>query len=200
MKRQRKRCMKWLGSIIAVVISGTMLVPHASAQPSTLTYAQPLSQAGVMAVQQRLKQNGAYGGPTDGVWGPESAAALEQFQRANGLQVTGQLNQATVATLGLNPADLLAVAPPGVAMTPVPSAEPLSRDAIRAVQSRLHQLGFYSGRIDGIWGPSMQASLQRFQQGRGLQATGQLNPATVTALGLDPNNLAAPPATVAPAR
>jgi len=79
-------------------------------------------------------------------------------------------------------------------------AEPLSRDAIRAVQSRLRQLGFYSGRIDGIWGPSMQAALQRFQQGRGLQATGQLNPATVTALGLDPNNLANPPATAAPVR
>ena len=192
--------MKWLGLIVAVVLSAAMLVPHASAQPSTLTYAQPVSQAGVMAVQQRLKQSGVYGGPTDGVWGPESAAALEQFQRANGLQVTGQLNQATVATLGLNPADLLAVAPPGVPTASASSAEPLSQDAIRSVQSRLRQLGFYSGRIDGIWGPSMQTSLQRFQQGRGLQATGQLNPTTVTALGLDPNNLAAPPATVAPVR
>jgi len=134
------------------------------------------------------------------VWGPESAAALQQFQRANGLQVTGQLNQATVATLGLNPADILAAAPPGVPTASAAPAEPLSRDAIRAVQSRLRQLGFYPGRIDGIWGPGMQASLQRFQQGRGLQATGQLNPATVTALGLDPNNLAAPPATVAPVR
>jgi len=192
--------MKWLGPAVAIVLSGTSLVPPAWAQPSPLTYAQPLSQAGVMAVQQRLKQTGAYGGPTDGVWGPESAAALEQFQRAHGLQVTGQLNQATVATLGLNPADLLAVAPAGVPTASASAAEPLSRDAIRAVQSRLRQLGFYSGRIDGIWGPSMQASLQRFQQGRGLQATGQLNPATVTALGLDPNNLAAPAATVAPVR
>ncbi len=43
----------------------------------------------------------------------------------------------------------------------------------------------------------MQASLQRFQQGRGLKATEQLNPATVTALGLDPKNLASPPANVA---
>ena len=192
--------MKWLGPAVAIVLPGTSLVPPAWAQPSPLTYAQPLSQAGVMAVQQRLKQTGAYGGPTDGVWGPESAAALEQFQRAHGLQVTGQLNQATVATLGLNPADLLAVAPAGVPTASAAAAEPLSRDAIRAVQSRLRQLGFYSGRIDGIWGPSMQASLQRFQQGRGLQATGQLNPAAVTALGLDPNNLAAPAATVAPVR
>ena len=192
--------MKWLGPVVGIILSGASLVPPAWAQPSPLTYAQPLSQAGVMAVQQRLKQNGAYGGPTDGVWGPDSAAALEQFQRAHGLQVTGQLNQATVATLGLNPADLLAVAPPGVPTASASSAEPLSQDAIRSVQSRLRQLGFYSGRIDGIWGPSMQTSLQRFQQGRGLQATGQLNPTTVTALGLDPNNLAAPPATVAPVR
>ena len=132
------------------------------------------------------------------MWGPDSAAALEHFQRGHGLQVTGQLNQATVATLGLNSADLLAVAPPGVTTATVPPAEPMSRDAIRAVQSRLRQLGFYFGRIDGIWGPSMQASLQRLQQGRGLPATGQLNPATVTALGLDPNSLASPAATIAP--
>jgi peptidoglycan hydrolase-like protein with peptidoglycan-binding domain len=71
--------MKWLGPIVAVVLSGAALVPRTWAQPSPLTYAQPLSQAGVMAVQQRLKQAGAYGGPTDGVWGPDSAAALEQF-------------------------------------------------------------------------------------------------------------------------
>jgi peptidoglycan hydrolase-like protein with peptidoglycan-binding domain len=184
--------MKRLGLIVGIVLTEALLLPQAWAQPSPLTYAQPLSQAGVMAVQQRLKQDGAYPGQTDGVWGPDSAAALEQFQRAHGLQVTGQLNQGTVATLGLNPADLLAAVPPGVPTAPAATAEPLSREAVRSVQSRLHQLGFYSGRIDGIWGPGMQGALQRFQQGRGLQATGQLNPATITSLGLDPNNLAAP--------
>lgn len=70
-------------------------------------------------------------------------------------------------------------------------AEPLAPEVVRAIQGRLRQLGFYPGQIDGIWGPSMQSSLERFQQGRGLQATGQLTPATTTALGLDPNNLAA---------
>jgi peptidoglycan hydrolase-like protein with peptidoglycan-binding domain len=60
------------------------------------------------------------------------------------------------------------------------------------VQERLRQLGAYSGRVDGIWGPGTQQALERFQQGRGLQATGQINPATAQALGLDPNNLAEP--------
>lgn len=195
--------MKCLSAIVAIALPILPFMPGASAQVATpLTYAQPLSPAGISAVQQRLKQAGAYAGSTDGVWGRDSAAALERFQRSHGLQVAGQLNQATVATLGLNPGELLAVAPAGVASTPPPAAaaEPLAPETVRAIQGRLRQLGFYPGQIDGLWGPSMQSSIQQFQQGRGLQATGQLNPATMTALGLDPNNPAAPAPVIAPAR
>ncbi|MBV8912791.1 MAG: peptidoglycan-binding protein, partial [Acetobacteraceae bacterium] len=104
-------------------------------------------------------------------------------------------NPATVAMLGLNPADL--TAPPA---PPAASLAPLAPDVVRTIQTRLRSLGFYGGQIDGIWGPSMQAALERFQQGRGLQATGQLTPATATALGLDPNNLSAPPGPLPAAR
>jgi peptidoglycan hydrolase-like protein with peptidoglycan-binding domain len=94
------------------------------------------------------------------------------------------------------------LSPAGVPTPPptVAVAEPLAPEVVRAIQGRLRQLGFYPGQIDGLWGPAMQSSIERFQQGRGLQATGQLNPATVTALGLDPNNLAAQTPVVAPAR
>ena len=64
---------------------------------------------------------------------------------------------------------------------------------MRNAQSRLRSLGFYRGRVDGRWGPGTQSAMERFQQGHGLQATGQLNPATAQALGLDPNNLEAQP-------
>jgi peptidoglycan hydrolase-like protein with peptidoglycan-binding domain len=185
---------------IATLGVSRTFIPLASAQTAApLTYSQPLSPAGVSAVQQRLKQAGAYAGNTDGLWGRDSAAALERFQRSHGL-VAGPLNQATVATLGLNPAELLAAAPAGVASTPAGAAEPLAPEAVRAVQGRLRQLGFYTGQIDGLWGASMQSAIKEFQQGRGLQATGQLNPATMTALGLDPNNPAASAPAIAPAR
>jgi peptidoglycan hydrolase-like protein with peptidoglycan-binding domain len=195
--------MQWLPITVLAVLATQPLISSASAQaPFQLTYVQPLGQAGTAAVQQRLRQIGAYTGRTDGVWGRESAAALERFQRAQRLQATGQLNPATVATLGLNPAELVipstVVASPPAATAPL--AEPLAPEVVRAIQGRLRQLGFYPGQIDGIWGPSMQASLERFQQGRGLQATGQLNPATVTALGLDPNNLVALPPPIPAAR
>ena len=55
---------------------------------------------------------------------------------------------------------------------------------MRTVQARLQALGFYNGAIDGVWGPGTQSAIERFQQGRGLQPNGQLNPATVSALGL----------------
>src|SRR5918997_3516653 len=106
--------MRASGAILAgLLLAGPVLVPTAaSAQTGPgLTYAQPLSPQALMAVQERLRQVGAYPGRADGVWGPDSQAALERFQQARGLQVTGNLNQATAATLGLNPSELLAMRP-----------------------------------------------------------------------------------------
>jgi len=180
---------------------GPALVPvEAVAQPAAgpgLTYSQPLSPAALMQVQERLRQVGAYNGRADGVWGPDSQSALERFQQGRGLQVTGQLNQATAATLGLNPVELLAARPgPATstdAATPAATSNTLSRGAVRNVQSRLRALGFYRGQVDGAWGAGTQTAIERFQQGRGLQPTGQINPATAQAMGLDPNNLEAMP-------
>ena len=167
----------------------------ASAQqplPPQLTYVQPLSRPAVQAVQGRLHQSGDYAGNIDGVWGPDSVVALQRFQQTHGLQVTGELNQATVATLGLDPDGLFGNGPQmaNVAPMPAPGAT-ISPDAVRAVQSRLGQLGFYRGEPDGVWGPGTQNAIARFQQSRGLEPNSQLNPATVSALGLQPGVFAA---------
>ena len=194
--------MKPFGVLVGLLLAGPVVLAPApaGAQPAPgLTYVQPLAPGAVMRVQERLRQLGAYSGRADGVWGPDSQAALERFQQGRGLQVTGQLNQATASTLGLSPAELVAAAPgPAAAAAAAPAvpataAEPLGPAAVRNIQARLRSLGFYRGSADGVWGPGTQAAIERFQQGRGLQATGQLTPATVAAMGLDPNNLAAPP-------
>lgn len=170
----------------------------ARAQPAAvLLYTQPLSTGAAAMVQEKLQQAGVYNGRADGIWGPESQAALERFQQTRNLQVTGQLNQATAATLGVPAADLLASrGPQAPAAASAPSAstpssaapDPLSPAVVRNVQQRLRALGFYRGGVDGMWGAGTQAALERFQQGRGLQTTGQVNPATFQALGIDPNN------------
>lgn len=168
------------------------LLAQAQAQvPNVLLYSQALSGGVVAMVQEKLQQAGVYAGRADGVWGPESQAALERFQQTRNLQVTGQLNQATAATLGVPPSELLSArsAPTPAAASSTPATpDPISPAVIRNVQQRLRALGFYRGGVDGVWGAGTQTSLERFQQGRGLQATGQVNPLTLQALGLDPNN------------
>lgn len=185
----------------ALLASAAMppLLPAAAQTGPGLIYAQPLLPEAVMLVQDRLRQHGAYAGRVDGIWGPDSQAALERFQQSRGLQVTGQLNPATAATLGLRPVELVAArqAAPGYAAgaDAAPYAAlsgPLSPAAVRNIQARLRALGFYRGPVDGIWGPQTQAAMERFQQGRGLQPSGQINPVTAQALGLDPNNLEMP--------
>jgi peptidoglycan hydrolase-like protein with peptidoglycan-binding domain len=177
--------------LVATALPATMAAAQTAAP---LTYAQPLSPQAIRAVQQRLRQVGAYSGNEDGIWGRDSEAALERYQQSHGLQVSGQLNQATLATLGINPGDLLAL---GAGPAPTPptqqsAAEPLSPPVTRSVQARLKQLGFYQGPTDGVYGANTQAAIERFQQSRGLQPSGQLNPGTATAMGLDANNLSAP--------
>jgi peptidoglycan hydrolase-like protein with peptidoglycan-binding domain len=172
------------------VLLATTVTATAIGQPvPTLAYVQSVSPAAVQAVQERLRSAGAYSGAVDGVWGPDSAAALQQFQSNQQLQVTGQLNQATAAALGIDLGVLLGTQQAAVAPT-IPPAENLRPSSVRAIQSRLHDLGFYSGAPDGIWGQSTQNAVQQFQQGRGLQPNGQLNPATLSAMGIPTDSLA----------
>jgi peptidoglycan hydrolase-like protein with peptidoglycan-binding domain len=171
------------------ILAGCLTASAVAQVAPSLSYVQPLTPSAVQAVQERLRSAHIYSGPVDGVWGPDSAAALQRFQTNNQLQVTGQLNQATAATLGLEPAGLIsnqqAVLPP-----PVLPAENLRPASIRIVQTQLRNFGFYSGGADGIWGGGTASAVERFQQARGLQPNGQLNPATVAALGLSPDTLA----------
>jgi peptidoglycan hydrolase-like protein with peptidoglycan-binding domain len=173
------------GALLAVSLS-----PSAIAQPvAPLAYVQPVAPAAVQAVQDHLRRAGAYNGATDGVWGPDSSNALQQFQASHQLQVTGQLNQATAAALGLDPGILLgtqqASLPP-----PMPPPENLQPGSVRALQDRLRSLGFYTGGVDGVWGQSTERAVEQLQQNRGLQPTGQLTPATVSSMGLSPDSLA----------
>lgn len=49
--------------------------------------------------QRRLAQLGLYGGAIDGVFGQGTARAVSSFQKANGLEVTGQLDEPTYVAL-----------------------------------------------------------------------------------------------------
>ncbi len=60
----------------------------------------------------------------------------------------------------------------------------LGPEQIRQAQMVLKQKGFDVGLADGIMGPRTRKALIAFQQQQGLQATGQIDQRTVTALGM----------------
>jgi peptidoglycan hydrolase-like protein with peptidoglycan-binding domain len=90
--------------------------------------------------------------------------------------------------LNLAPAELLK-APSDQAESHPLQERRLSAAEIRNLQARLGQLGYYRGPVDGVWGPGMQSALQRFQQSSGIQVSGRLNRQSVTAMGLNPDDL-----------
>ena len=59
----------------------------------------------------------------------------------------------------------------------------LSREAVLKAQERLNALGFSVGKPDGSIGPKSRAAIVRFQNSKGLPATGELSPSTLAALG-----------------
>lgn len=64
-------------------------------------------------------------------------------------------------------------------------------DLVLRAQQRLHDQGFYvRNNIDGRWGPGTSTAVRNFQQANGVAPTGQLDPATQAALGLQPVSLA----------
>jgi len=95
----------------------------------------------VLKIQQRLHDQGYYVNKAiDGRWGPGTAAALRNYQRANNLAASGQLDAPTRTALGLDPVQLADLnqntqqaqqAPPAPAAPtaqPAPATTPVSAD------------------------------------------------------------------------
>jgi peptidoglycan hydrolase-like protein with peptidoglycan-binding domain len=176
--------------LLVAVLIFVIAAPAFAQAPAAPSFVQPLAPSALRVVQERLHTAGLYNGAITGEWNEESQNALQRFQENRQLQVTGQLNAATASALGLSPQQLLGIGAPEQAQQPRPIR--LGADAMRNVQGRLRDLGFYRGAVDGLWGPATQAAITALQRSHNLEATGRLDPATVSAMGLDPYDPAKP--------
>ena len=57
-------------------------------------------------------------------------------------------------------------------------------DAVRTIQTKLRNWGYFSGTIDGIYGPKTEEAVKYFQRKNGLTPDGIAGPATLRALGM----------------
>jgi hypothetical protein len=76
-----------------------------------------------------------------------------------------------------------AAATPAVAPTAsLPADEEMADSDRRRVQASLAKLGYYDGRVDGVFGPETRAAIRRYQHELGADMTGRLTAAQATRL------------------
>lgn len=120
-------------------------------------------------LQQALADAGYYEGKVDGVYGPETVAAVEALQKANGLPQTGTLDKATEKALR----DELEAKGGEAAQQETASTA--------AVQQTLKLAGYWDGPVDGQWTDALTVALEEFQKDLGVEATGTVDAATIAA-------------------
>lgn len=133
----------------------------------------------VYFLEARLQELG-YPITPDRVYDDETARLVRIFQRNNGLSVDGIAGPNTLTKLY----SVTAVGYTGSDVTDdYIYLERGSRGAmVTKVQTRLKELGYYTIRVDGIFGVGTQSAVRAFQRNNALSVTGVVNKDTYNAL------------------
>lgn len=196
----------WL-RLLAITANLTILAIATQVYAQTLQYGD--EGAEVAALQQCLVDKGYLETSTFGNFSDKTRAAVQQFQRDQGLDDDGVVGSQTAAALGCN----LTVATTGNSeIYNYPSAVPYNfpapsisssanqstayasptrptlafgdrGSAVSDLQRRLRSQGYYLGEIDGDFGPATQQAVIQLQRANNLRADGVVGPTTWTALG-----------------
>lgn len=147
-----------------------------------------LSAEEVLALENRLHDLGYLAAEADGTFDADTRQALEGFQQANGLIVTGQPDDDTRAILDGDAAVsrqdyLRRFAQTYQDMEPLQNGNVNSQ--VQAMQQRLIEYGYFTGQSDGVFGDATQMAVQRFQMVNGLPVTGIADGMTLMRLMAD---------------
>ena len=135
----------------------------------------------VKALQEALVNGGWADLVCDGIYGPKTEAAVKYYQKQNGLQATGRAGSTTLTNLlGTSDVDL------NTEGNNSPTSGSTGPEVYK-IQSRLKELGYAVGPLDGKFGKKTLAAVRCFQDLNGLPVDGKVGPKTSEALfGSDP--------------
>ena len=105
-----------------------------------------------------------------------SEAQIRSFQQSRGLSITGFVDAVTARALEEAKWKL------GDRSLNLQSTPLMRGDDVAALQSRLTEMGFDCGRVDGIYGPRSESAVKEFQRSAGLVVDGKCGPETIIGL------------------
>ncbi|MBR5345434.1 MAG: peptidoglycan-binding protein [Clostridia bacterium] len=130
----------------------------------------------VKALQEALVNGGWADLVCDGVFGAKTEAAVKYYQQQNGLKATGRAGSSMLSTL---------LGTPEVDLNTEGNNSPTSGSSgpeVYKIQSRLKELGYNCGPLDGKFGKKTLAAVRSFQQLNGLPVDGKVGPKTSAVL------------------
>lgn len=154
----------------------------------------------VGALQHRLQNKGFYNGSIDREFGPRTKAAVIDFQTSVNLIATGVVDKTTWMILMTDAENSVAQSPAPDSPNPnIVSPSPISPispetspilftkgdkgSKIRTLQTRLNQLGYEAGPVDGIFGNKTKSAVEQFQLAMELPTSGLVDENTWRVLG-----------------
>ena len=141
----------------------------------------------VSVLQKALNDLGFNAGSVDGNFGLGTQKAVTSFQKSAGLTQDGLAGRNTLTALERAVSGGTVVTPAPDTSTPTPSPTPNANgwvipsrtlrkgytgDDVKSVQSRLQDLGYYTGSLDGNYGSGTMAAVEAFQGRNGLKQDG----------------------------
>jgi len=146
----------------------------------------------VKKLQKRLKELGYYKSYVDGDFGDETVAAVKAFQKMNGLYQDGVAGSQTMTKLNSSTAkDASGKIPGQAAEEDKPAADDGSLkkgsqgEAVKTLQKRLKELGYYTDYVDGDYGDATVKAVKAFQKNNGLTQDGVVGSTTQKKLDSD---------------
>ena len=144
----------------------------------------------VAQLQEALIDLGYMTGKADGNYGAATVSAVKAFQKANGLTEDGTAGEETQKLLfgGSAKAAAKATATPApkATATPTPASEVLTVGSkgsdVKDLQNKLIDLGYLSGKADGVYGTATASAVKAFQQASKLTADGVAGSKTLSKL------------------
>ena len=203
---------------VSILFAGASFGQGDSAKPAATAASESTAKpAAFRPTKDQIKQGQAilikeklYTGEATGVYG-ESRAAIRAYQKANGLDVNGKFDRATLGKMGIaltekqggsasapSLVSTLSDAPKAAATTTKqiaagsqdsagpkrPAPFQATKEQITALQSALTKAKFFTGEANGERSDALKAAVTKYQEANGLKATGGINAATLQKAGI----------------
>lgn len=153
--------------------------------------------------QEILIAKKLWNGEATGIYG-ECRPAIKDYQKQNGLEQNGKFDKATLAKMGIaltdkqkgieSTSDSKSTTKTSSTSTSTktdsegpkrPAPFQATKDQITALQTKLKEAKLFSGEANGERSDELKEAVKKYQDAKGLKATGGINAATLEKMGIE---------------